>query len=133
MSINIFSYPSILIKVLGAQNNPLIETVILSTHNISFGREIRKLFLCYALLTKGCTEKDYYIYTNNIGAGQPADQGSLSSTIVTFSSLPASDKFSHLLITFANSLDSDQARQNFVGPDLDRICLTLMVFLIELF
>ena len=30
----------------------------------------------------------------------------------------------HLLITSANSLDPDQARQN-VGPDLDPICLTL--------
>ena len=29
-----------------------------------------------------------------------------------------------LLITFANSLDPDQARQN-VGPDLDLNCLTL--------
>ena len=38
-------------------------------------------------------------------------------------SLPASDNFCHLLITFANSLDPDQARQN-VGPDLDPNCLT---------
>ena len=38
----------------------------------------------------------------------------------------------HLLIIFANSLDSDQARQN-VGPDLDPNCLTLMVFLKEFF
>ena len=30
----------------------------------------------------------------------------------------------HLLLTFANSLDLDQARQN-VGPDLGPICLTL--------
>ena len=30
----------------------------------------------------------------------------------------------HLLITFANRLDPDQARQN-VGPDLDPNCLTL--------
>ena len=30
----------------------------------------------------------------------------------------------HLLITFANSLDPDQDRQN-VGPDLDRNGLTL--------
>ena len=37
-----------------------------------------------------------------------------------------------LLITFANSLDPDQARQN-VGPDLDPNCLTLMVFLKEFF
>ena len=34
-----------------------------------------------------------------------------------------------LLITFANSLDPDQAQQN-VGPDLDPNCFdTLMVFL----
>ena len=33
----IFSYPSILTNVLGAQKNRLIETVLLSTHNISFG------------------------------------------------------------------------------------------------
>ena len=30
----------------------------------------------------------------------------------------------HLLITFTNSLDPDQARQD-VGPDLDPNCLTL--------
>ena len=30
----------------------------------------------------------------------------------------------HLLITFANSLNTDQARQN-IGPDLDPKCLTL--------
>ena len=36
---------------LGAQKKRLIETVLLSTHNICFGLEIRKLFLCDALLT----------------------------------------------------------------------------------
>ena len=36
------------------------------------------------------------------------------------------------MITFANSLDPDQARQN-IGPDLDLNCLTLMVFLKEFF
>ena len=35
-----------------------------------------------------------------------------------------SSYFYRLLITFANSLDSDQDRQN-VGPDLDPNCLTL--------
>ena len=30
-------------NVLGTQNNRLIETVILSTHNICFGWEIRKI------------------------------------------------------------------------------------------
>ena len=34
----------------------------------------------------------------------------------------------HLLITFSNSLDPDQARQN-VGPNLDPNCLTLMIFM----
>ena len=32
--------------------------------------------------------------------------------------------FCHLLITFANSLDSDQDRQN-LGPDLNPNCLSL--------
>ena len=46
------SYPSILTYVLGAQKNRLNETVILSTHNICFGWEIRKLNFRYTLLTK---------------------------------------------------------------------------------
>ena len=40
----------------------------------------------------------------------------------------ASGDFCCLLITFTNSLDPDQARQN-VGPDLDPNCLTLKDFL----
>ena len=31
-----FSYPSVLTDILGAQKNRLIETVLLSTHNICF-------------------------------------------------------------------------------------------------
>ena len=41
------------------------------------------------------------------------------------------DLLCHLLITFANSLEPDQAR-HLVGPDLDPNCLTLIVFLKEL-
>ena len=41
-----------------------------------------------------------------------------------FDSFPTSGDFCRLVITFANSLDPDQARQN-VGPDLDPNCLTL--------
>ena len=41
-----------------------------------------------------------------------------------FNSFPAGSDFCRLLITLANSLDPDQARQN-VGPDLDPNCLTL--------
>ena len=40
---------------MGAQKNRLIETVLLSTRNICFGWEIRKLLFCYALLTKVLT------------------------------------------------------------------------------
>ena len=43
--------------------------------------------------------------------------------VLPFNSLPASGDFCCLLITFANSLDPDQARQ-IVGPDLDPNCLT---------
>ena len=38
---------------MGAQKNCLNEMVLLSTHNICFGWEIRKLFFRHALLTKG--------------------------------------------------------------------------------
>ena len=55
---------------------------------------------------------------------------------LTVNSFLASGNFCHLLITFANSLDSDQVWQN-VGPDLDPSCLTLwwyswMIFLKKL-
>ena len=33
----IFSFPTVLTYILGAQKNRLIETVLLSTHNICFG------------------------------------------------------------------------------------------------
>ena len=43
----IFSYLLVLTYVLGARKNRLIETVLLSTYNICFAREIRKLFFSY--------------------------------------------------------------------------------------
>ena len=45
-----------------------------------------------------------------------------NNKIIYLSSFPASGNFCRLLITFANSLDPDQAQQN-VGPDLDPNCL----------
>ena len=51
---------------------------------------------------------------------------------VPLNSFPTSGNFSCLLITFANSLDPDQAQQH-VGPDLDPSCLTLMIFLKDFF
>ena len=47
----------------------------------------------------------------------------VSRSFSVFNSLPASSDFYHLLVTFANSLDPDQAGQN-VGPDLDSNCST---------
>ena len=39
--------------VLGAQKNCLVKMVLLSTHNICFGWEIRKINFCYTLLSGG--------------------------------------------------------------------------------
>ena len=47
----------------------------------------------------------------------------VSRSCSVFNTLPASGDFCRLLMTFSNSLDPDQARQN-VGPDLDSKCLT---------
>ena len=52
-SVQLFSYPSVLTYVLDAQKNRLIETVLLSTHNICFRWETRKLCLNYALVSGG--------------------------------------------------------------------------------
>ena len=49
-----------------------------------------------------------------------------------FNSFPACGDFCRLLITFANSLDPDQAWQN-VGPDLDPNCLTLWLYCWKIF
>ena len=55
------------------------------------------------------------------------------SLVTLFNSFPARGKLCHLLISFVNSLDPDQARQN-VGPDLDPNSFdTLMVFLKDFF
>ena len=49
----IFSYLLGQTFVLGAQKNRLIETVLLSTHNICFGGEMRKNIFYYTILSKG--------------------------------------------------------------------------------
>ena len=73
---------------------------------------------------------------NQFLMSKPADLLSLEGTIsllsmvclsvdrnLTLSYFLASDDFCCLLITFANSLDPDQAQQN-ISPDLDSNCLT---------
>ena len=47
----LFLYPSIKTFVLGTQKNRLIETVLLSTHNICFGWEIKKIVFQNALIS----------------------------------------------------------------------------------
>ena len=44
--------PSVLTYVLGASKNRLNETVLLCTHNICFGWEIRQITFNYALLPR---------------------------------------------------------------------------------
>ena len=70
----LFPYCAVKMYVVGAQKNRLIETVLLSTHNIYFAWEIRKLFRkyylssgalhSYALITtdKACPNADYFNY-----------------------------------------------------------------------
>ena len=53
LNLHLFPYPSIQTCVLGAQKNRLIETVLLSTHNICFDQVIRKIIFQYALLSGG--------------------------------------------------------------------------------
>ena len=50
---------------MGAQKNRLIETVLLSTHNICFGNEIRKIIFNYAHLSGGL----HYPYVSACFAG----------------------------------------------------------------
>ena len=61
IELSIFSYPSVLTNVLGAQKNCLIETFFLSSHNICFGGEIRFFFLNSKL--KSC-KTDEKLYTS---------------------------------------------------------------------
>ena len=57
----IFSHPSILTYVLGAQKNRLTETVLLSTHSICFVLEIVKINFLYFVWF------DAYIPVNSYG------------------------------------------------------------------
>ena len=55
---------------------------------------------------------------NEINVNQGFSQKVVSTSCFVSNSLPTSGDFCCLLITFANNLDPDQARQN-VGPGLD--------------
>ena len=60
---------------------------------------------------------------DEINFSQAFSQKLVSTSCFVFNSLPARGDFCCPLITFANILNPDQARQN-VGPDLDPNCLT---------
>ena len=57
----IFSNPSVLAYFWGAQNNHLTEMVLLSTHNICFGLEMRLIFN-YTVLSRGHGKRLYGEY-----------------------------------------------------------------------
>ena len=63
---------------------------------------------------------------NEIDLSQGFSRKEASRSCSVFNSLPTSGDFCHLLITFANSLDPDQARQN-VGLIWIQTVDTLMV------
>ena len=54
------------------------------------------------------------------------------SYYINLNPFPTCGDFRRLLIIYANSLDPDQAQQN-VGPNLDQLFDTLMVFLKDFF
>ena len=60
---------------------------------------------------------------NEIDFSQGFSQKVVSRSCSVFNSFPTSSDIYHLLITFANSLDPDQAQQN-IWPDLDPNSLT---------
>ena len=60
-----FSYLSVLTYVMDAQKNRLNETVLLSTHNICFWEEIRKLALIrHFYLGVWLPNQPYYLWGN---------------------------------------------------------------------
>ena len=63
------------------------------------------------------------IGANVINFSQGFSQKVVSTSCFVFNSLATRGDSCCLLITFANSLEQDQARQN-VGPDLNPNCLT---------
>ena len=66
VKLEIFSYASVLTYVLGAQKSRLIETVLLSTHNICFGLEIRKLFFFLVHTLNFTLVKHMFVHCNFI-------------------------------------------------------------------
>ena len=77
-----------------------------------------KTLIEYHILSLHCLPKYMYLFYE-FPEGYYGQQGPIFGILIM--SLPTECR---LLITFANSLDPDQARQN-VGPDLDPNFLTL--------
>ena len=63
---SIFSYPSVLTYVFGAQKNRLIETVIFEyPQHIFWLRNKNNIYFCYKLLTKGLLFIEHQVVINN--------------------------------------------------------------------
>ena len=96
---------------MGAQKNHLIETVLLSTNNICFGGEIRKLFFWY-------TQKAWITLTNSkqFGprSGQTAHRSwSRSKTIWHSKSVPELHVIFFEKVNFEKKLAEYQSRNNY--------------------
>ena len=74
------SYPSVLTFVLGAQKNHLIETVLLSTHNIVLVEKLEKK-IAHSYLDLDA-RKPVFVFANNKDTDQPAHPHSLISAFV---------------------------------------------------
>ena len=74
-------------------------------------------------LAQNCCSQ-HFSQMEKVGSNEIDFSQGFSQKVVSRScSLPASGNFCHLLITYANNLDPDQAQHN-AGPDLDPNCLT---------
>ena len=83
----------------------------------------RKAYPCSEFVVANTLAKWKKLELNEIDFSRGFSQKVESRSCSVFNSVPNSGNFCHLLITFANNFDPDQARQN-VGPDLDPNCLT---------
>ena len=68
VKLRLFSHPWVKTCVLGALKNRLVETVVLSTHNICFGWGIRKIIFSYALLSGGLDCFSWWYPDMTVGA-----------------------------------------------------------------
>ena len=82
---------------------------------------VSRAYPCSELVVANTVAKWKKLEPNDINFSQGFSQKVVSTSCFVFNSLPARGDFCCLLITFANSLDPDQARQmsSLVGKELN--------------